>query len=208
MRSQGKIRHWKDEQGFGFIIPDGGGTDVFVHVKAFINRSRRPHANENVTYELETDREGRLRATRVLFEKERLPGGLAVGKGMLASTVAAFVFIGLAGVTLAGKLPTVLPAIYFAASVVTFATYAKDKSAAKNDRWRTPENTLHLLGLVGGWPGGLLAQSLLRHKSSKRSFQYTFWVTVVLNTGALVWLLTPQGSGFLHTQLIDSLWLR
>jgi uncharacterized membrane protein YsdA (DUF1294 family) len=63
-----------------------------------------------------------------------------------------------------------------------------DKSAARRDRWRTRESTLHLLGAIGGWPGALAAQQLLRHKSAKPSFQGVFWLTVVANVGAVGWL--------------------
>jgi uncharacterized membrane protein YsdA (DUF1294 family) len=74
-----------------------------------------------------------------------------------------------------------LGALYACASLVCFAAYALDKGAARNSRQRTPERTLLLLGLIGGWPGGLLAQRWLRHKSAKRSFQLKFWFTVILN---------------------------
>lgn len=70
---------------------------------------------------------------------------------------------------------------YACASVVCFAAYAMDKRAARTNRRRTAEHTLLLLGLVGGWPGGFLAQLMLRHKTAKRSFQMKFWWTVVLN---------------------------
>ncbi len=63
--------------------------------------------------------------------------------------------------------------------------------AARLGKWRTPESTLHAMGLLGGWPGGLAAQRFLRHKSSKRALLATFWFTVVLNVlaaGYLVWV--------------------
>jgi uncharacterized membrane protein YsdA (DUF1294 family) len=88
-----------------------------------------------------------------------------------------------------GILPWVA-AFYLAASVVAFAVYAADKSAARAGRRRTPENTLLLLGLLGGWPGALVAQQTLRHKTKKRGFLAAFWVSVVLNStalGALLW---------------------
>ena len=66
--------------------------------------------------------------------------------------------------------------------------------AAEKDQWRTPEGTLHLLGLIGGWPGAWLAQKAFRHKSRKREFQSVFWVTVVLNCVALALYSTPTGS--------------
>ena len=74
-------------------------------------------------------------------------------------------------------------------SAVCFAAYALDKRASRTGRRRTPERTLLMLGLAGGWPGAFLAQRWLRHKSSKRAFQTKFWLTVVLHiavVGALI----------------------
>jgi uncharacterized membrane protein YsdA (DUF1294 family) len=106
-----------------------------------------------------------------------------------------------AGSVLSGKLPFAVLVLYLAASVITFGAYAFDKSAAKNDQWRTQESTLHFLALVGGWPGALAAQRLLRHKSKKQSFQFVFLATVVFNCGALGWLLTPSGTETLRSIL-------
>ena len=66
------------------------------------------------------------------------------------------------------------------------------------------ENTLHLLSLAGGWPGALVAQHKLRHKSRKQSFRLVFRATVVLNTGYYVWLYTPDGTAALRA-LMDSI---
>ena len=85
--------------------------------------------------------------------------------------------------------PAALLLAYLAMSVIAYATYARDKSAARTGRRRTPEKTLHLMALLGGWPGALLAQRQLRHKSSKTSFLVMFWVTVGINLAALAWLL-------------------
>lgn len=88
-----------------------------------------------------------------------------------------------------GHLPWLIAGGYLAVSIVAFIAYALDKSAAKNNRWRTQERTLHLLGLLGGWPGALLAQRVLRHKSKKTAFLLVFWLTVLINCAALVWVL-------------------
>ncbi|HEY0062401.1 MAG TPA: DUF1294 domain-containing protein [Telluria sp.] len=80
---------------------------------------------------------------------------------------------------------------YALASLVCFAMYMMDKAAARAGRWRTSENLLLLAGLGCGWPGAVLAQSLLRHKSSKQSFQTRFWGTVVLNIGVFAYLVSP-----------------
>jgi uncharacterized membrane protein YsdA (DUF1294 family) len=68
-----------------------------------------------------------------------------------------------------------------AASGITFLIYRHDKKRAESGGWRTPEATLHLLELLGGWPGAFLAQRLLRHKTSKRSYQVSFWIIVALH---------------------------
>ena len=75
---------------------------------------------------------------------------------------------------------------YLGMSVVTVFAYAFDKSAAVSGQWRTAENTLHLFSLAGGWPGALLAQQLLRHKTNKQTFVSTFWIMALLNVGAFV----------------------
>jgi uncharacterized membrane protein YsdA (DUF1294 family) len=51
--------------------------------------------------------------------------------------------------------------------------------------------------LFGGWPGALLAQRTLRHKSSKMEFQRVYWITVALNCAALGFLMTENGSDLL-----------
>ena len=73
-------------------------------------------------------------------------------------------------------------------SVLAFYLYWRDKFAAQRNAWRTPEAVLHAASLAGGWPGALLAQQWLRHKTRKQPFQFQFWLTVAVNSAALVWL--------------------
>jgi uncharacterized membrane protein YsdA (DUF1294 family)/cold shock CspA family protein len=201
MRYQGKITNWKDDQGFGFITPDGNGQQVFVHIKSFITRQRRPFGNEIVTYELTTDSKGRVRAESVVLVGERMPS-VASSVPSNAPLLLAGAFLGfVAGSVLADKLPSAVLGLYFVSSTVAFIAYALDKSAARHDRWRTQESTLHLFALLGGWPGALAAQRLLHHKSKKRSFQIAFWVTVILNCGALGWLFFFSGAEALRSIL-------
>jgi len=201
MRYQGKITNWKDDQGFGFITPSGGGKQVFVHIKSFANRQRRPVGNEIVTYELKTDAKDRARAESVVFVGDRVSSATSFGRNNVSLILAASFLVFVAGSAFANKLPFAVLGLYLAASVVTFVTYALDKSAARNDQWRIQESTLHLFALVGGWPGALTAQNLLRHKSKKRSFQIVFWVTVILNCGALGWIYSPPGAEALRSIL-------
>lgn len=89
--------------------------------------------------------------------------------------------------TLRFGLPAWVGLGYLVASAGCFALYAADKSAARNRLRRTPERVLLLAGLAGGWPGGLLAQQWLRHKTAKTSFRLKFWATVLANVGLFVY---------------------
>jgi len=205
MRFQGKITNWKDDQGFGFITPNGGGNQVFVHIKSFANRQRRPIGNEIVTYELKTDAKGRAKAASVAFLGERVPSVTSSGRSNISLILAAAFLVFVAGTAFSGKLPVAVLELYLIASAVAFVAYFLDKSAARKDQRRTQESTLHIFALVGGWPGALAAQRLLRHKSRKQSFQIVFWVTAVLNCGALGWLFTPEGAGGFRS-ILDAAW--
>jgi len=201
MRYQGKITTWKDEQGFGFITPNGGGSQVFIHIKSFTNRQKRPVGNEIVTYELKTDAKGRAQAESIAFVGKHMPSTTSSGRSNVSLILAAAFLIFVAGATSAGKLPFAVLGLYLVASAVAYVAYKLDKSAARNDQWRTQEDTLHLFALVGGWPGALVAQRLLHHKSQKQSFQIKFWATVFLNCGALGWLFSSSGAGALRSIL-------
>ncbi|PZE14012.1 DUF1294 domain-containing protein [Pseudomonas sp. 57B-090624] len=74
-------------------------------------------------------------------------------------------------------------------SLVCFIAYWRDKRSAVAGAQRTPESRLHLYELLGGWPGGLLAQRLIRHKNRKLPYQVKFWSIVVLHLGVLGWWL-------------------
>ena len=76
---------------------------------------------------------------------------------------------------------TLLLIYYLIASIVTLIAYAIDKSAAIQGRRRISEKTLQLMALFGGWPGALLAQQWLRHKTQKQSFRLVFWMMVLVN---------------------------
>ena len=95
--------------------------------------------------------------------------------------------------SLAWGMSQLVGAAYLTTSLTCFVAYAIDKSAARANSWRTPESTLLILGLVGGWPGALLAQQWLRHKTSKQPFQRKFQLTVALNLGSFAWLAWRLG---------------
>lgn len=199
MRFAGTLTSWNDERGFGFIQADQGGQEVFVHIKAFAARSGRPQPRQRVSFEIEIDRKGKKRASKVaLVQAARAPGPRAARRhdspapwgAASALAIPAFVLV-YAAVALLWRVPAWVAGLYLAASAICFAAYAIDKSAASAGRWRIAERTLLLLGLAGGWPGAIVAQQLLRHKTSKAAFRVAFWGTVVLNTAAFVALHAP-----------------
>ncbi|WP_345550352.1 DUF1294 domain-containing protein [Microbulbifer aestuariivivens] len=102
-------------------------------------------------------------------------------------------FAGLTAAQAAGLLPWSIVCYYLALSLVAWLFYAADKRAAVVGLRRTPERTLHWLSLLGGWPGALLAQSYLRHKSSKTAFRLAYWLSVCLNLGALGYAVAAGG---------------
>ena len=109
----------------------------------------------------------------------------ASGSSLMPLLLVVIFLAGLIGAAQQHMLPVGIAGMYLTLSLLTFIAYAIDKSAAKRNKWRTKESTLHLLALMGGWPGALFAQNLLRHKSVKASFRNVFWLTVVANLAVL-----------------------
>ncbi|HKX95381.1 MAG TPA: cold shock and DUF1294 domain-containing protein [Methylibium sp.] len=199
MTHTGEIVRWDESRGFGFIRPSGGGQDVFVHQRA-CHAALRPAIGVRVHYELLDNYLGKgpravevrpvgaqARAARRSDARPsppRPPAPLrrSIWPGIALTLLgAALVAWGMA----AHRLPPVAPLIALLLSLVTFFVYWGDKQAAERGAWRTPESSLHLLALAGGWPGAWWAQTLLRHKSSKGSFLSVYWTTTVLNAAAL-----------------------
>jgi len=201
MRLQGKINNWDDDKGFGFVEQNGGGERAFVHIKAWKTRFRRPANGDVIIYELARENNNRLKAVNVHFSKDSRRSSKRGGSKQ-NSRFGHYFFIAFIGLlitsTALSKLPLIVPLYFLLMSVITFCAYAFDKSAARDGRWRTPESTLHFWSLIGGWSGALLAQNILRHKSSKVSFKRVYKVTVLLNVGIIFWLHTAQGESVLN----------
>jgi len=64
--ANGTVKWFNTTKGFGFIAPENGGKDVFVHISA-LERSglRELPDNTKVTFELEAGRDGRERAVNI-----------------------------------------------------------------------------------------------------------------------------------------------
>ncbi|KXI29168.1 DUF1294 domain-containing protein [Paraglaciecola hydrolytica] len=97
-----------------------------------------------------------------------------------------------------GYTPPFVGITFGIVSLIAFYYYAKDKKAAVNGDWRVSENTLHILALCCGWPGALIAQTTLRHKTKKLGFRVVFWFTLLVNVSAFAWLHSSQGNAHLR----------
>ena len=188
----GRLTQWDDAKGYGFITPKGGGDKLFVHIKAFGLRPQRLFIGERLSYREGQDAQGKRRAVdvRSLEPRPMPPIPKARDRGRVLLLVPGFAGFVLACHLLWG-VPNAAWGAYSAMSMATFIVYALDKRAARRGGWRVAENTLHGLSLLCGWPGALLAQELLRHKSAKPAFRRLFWLTAALNVLGFALLFTP-----------------
>jgi len=61
----GTVKKWLSSKGYGFITPDDGGDDIFVHASCLIGERKELNINEKVTFVVSKDRNGKWRAEEV-----------------------------------------------------------------------------------------------------------------------------------------------
>ncbi len=188
MRINGTITDWNDEKGFGFVTPDEGGERIFLHVNALATGQPRPQVSDVVTYEIGADNQRRPCAINVQYRNYRL--GFSFLNLFFLGSIA--FFTALLWMALNNITPWWIFIGYISASFLTILEYAWDKYKAKRGKWRTSEATLHILELLGGWPGALIAQQIFRHKNRKASFQIQFWFIVVAHLSFWAWFLIKR----------------
>lgn len=181
-KERGKLIRWDDEKGYGFIRPDKGGDDRFLHARALPHFQRRPRVNDLIAYETEMDSKGRSKAV-----KAKIVGRVwsLFTKIWVASV---FVFTAYAVCVFLNILPFHFISLYAFMSILTIQQYSIDKGEAQAGRWRTSEANLHFFELAGGWPGALFAQYFYRHKYRKLSYQIVFWVIVLIHGISWAWM--------------------
>lgn len=215
IRKKGKIIQWDDTKGFGFILPEDSSKHIFVHIKSFVDRRIRPSLNENVTYTIYVDKNDKTSAINVTRETDKpkvfqqknkknvtLKSIAHINKNQnnnykidykITHNINIFHMIFIMGFSslllyffINGQVPFFIIILYLFMGIITYIAYSSDKSNAITERSRVPERTLHILSLLGGWIGALIAQQRFRHKTKKISFKIVFWITVLLNVSILV----------------------
>ncbi|MSU57528.1 MAG: DUF1294 domain-containing protein [Pedosphaera sp.] len=168
----GTLVEWNEEKRYGFL--EVGRLRIFLHIRDFAERHKRPVIGDKITFIAGQDAQGRTCAKQAVHVND---GGritavnLIVLAGLLVLPVLAL-WRWRVDWRWAGGLGLMM-------NLFAYKAYAVDKRRAREKEWRLSETKLHLLALLGGWPGAFLAQRRLRHKCSKPKFQIWFWLIVV-----------------------------
>ena len=202
-RLVGRISGWNDAKGYGFVVPHDAAGRAFVHVKALQPGSRRPMEGDMISYEVWIDARGRQNAREIRLAGQRKldtvlqapparwreplpPKSKPLPARLPGLPILAIFSIAITTGAVLGFVPFPLVLVYCGASVLSFLMYWMDKSAANWGERRIPEASLHLVDLLGGWPGALLAQAAFRHKTVKASFQQAFRRIILVNLSVAV----------------------
>jgi uncharacterized membrane protein YsdA (DUF1294 family)/cold shock CspA family protein len=206
---RGVLKTWDDAKGCGFISPEEGYGEVFLHISA-VRGDRRPAVGDELLFISSMDRKGRQRAEHARIQggsafdersfrrkqkrvpdaapvqkrperRTRRPGSIQYLPLKLTVFIAACILpgLGLALMTSAGQFGPLVAYVLF--SVVAYFMFFDDKRRAFKKKRRVPEAFLHLVELLGGWPGALVSQQRFRHKTRKLSYQGLCWLIVFIH---------------------------
>ncbi len=190
----GTIRRWDDDRGFGFVGSDEDGREYFLHVSAVPKDSARPSIGATIDFEVGVvDGRPRVTAMRAIPKPPKVTRPIPIRRRNRPTPAGLFSLLLIPAFFAAAAAFSPDPRwwlLYGATSVLAFVAFAIDKRAAERREWRLPESTLHAIEVLGGWPGALLGSEILRHKTTKGSYRFGFWVCVVFNIGAFFVLNT------------------
>ncbi|MFW2012107.1 DUF1294 domain-containing protein [Acinetobacter bereziniae] len=205
MRDQGRLVEWFDDKGYGFIQPNDGLKErVFLHIKDFAQKGPRPIVGCALEYVVQLDGQGRYKAKQVTYLKATQTVHAKTNRtsqnklnAQKASTlqpmqiICIVYIVVLAILSISGLLNGMILFFVSIINVMTYWFYSQDKEAAQMNQRRVPENTLHILAFLGGWPAAWLAQQRLRHKTQKQPFRKIYFCTIVFNILLILWLISP-----------------
>ena len=175
-RLKGTVTEWNDARGFGWVEVEGKRR--FAHIRDFGRTTRRPEEGDEVSFLPGKDPKGRDCATQLEFQRKS-PSVPGMGLSNWVILFSLVLLPLLAGLKLTAA-PWILAAWLVMASRMSWLQYSFDKERAQAGMARLRETTLLGADLVGGWPGGFVAQRMLRHKTRKKSYRFMFWLIVIL----------------------------
>lgn len=167
-----RIVEWDDAKGYGYL--QVGNGRLFLHRRDFAERHKRPAVGDVINFLPGTDAQGRTCATKAVHVND---GGRITPSAVLL--LASLMVLPAIALHRHGADWRWVGAVVLVMGAVSYGCYALDKRRARKKAWRIPENLLHVTEFLGGWPGAFLAQRRLRHKCSKSSYQFVFWLIVV-----------------------------
>ncbi|WP_373776212.1 DUF1294 domain-containing protein, partial [Neisseria dentiae] len=188
----GEIISWDDEKGYGFIRT-AKKQSVFFHISAFHYTSQRPQAGQQVSFYCNRPVGSEpQKALKVVLSghEASLFSDRPYDYHELNLNMRKFLCYGLSGTVYllaVNHYSTKLAVFYLLASAAAFWLYRSDKQTAVTQAGKTgylgrvPEKKLHQIGLIGGWPGALLARGAFNHKTGKASFIRVFWLVAAIN---------------------------
>lgn len=202
MRDQGRLVEWFDDKGYGFIQPNDEAKDrVFLHIKDFAQKGPRPLVGCALEYVVQLDGQGRFKAKQVTYLKANQAKKLSKKSNSIDTQsssklqpmqiLCVIYIIALVILTATGLLDSLALLFISIINAMTYWFYAQDKEAAQQGERRVPENTLHILSFLGGWPSAWLAQQRLRHKTQKQPFRKVYFCTIFFNILLILWLISP-----------------
>ena len=202
MRKKGKIVRWNEDKGFGFIQPFDSKQQIFIHITEIQHR-RTPSPGDVITYSNSSDENNRPSAVDAVMagDKHIKKKARELNKSVIIFAVGYLVLY--AVLVLFKMTPVELWGFMCLLSVITYIAFARDKAKAQKNHWRVQESTLLLFSLMGGWPGALIAQQRLRHKSSKQSFKFVLWVTIFVSVLIYAWAVSPKGQPYVEELVLQ-----
>ena len=195
-RQTGVLDSWNDERGFGYVRKGTSDEPLFVHIKSFRARPRRPVQGDTLHFVEGMGRNGRPAAEDVEIEvavQQEKPKSPSVRRVPIADVTrmmaAVSIFIAVAVLTALGRAPLWFGALYYIMGLASLMLYSADKRYAIEGRSRVRETSMHVVDAAFGIGGGLFAQHVFRHKTRKRSFRYITRLIYILHATLLTALL-------------------
>lgn len=205
MRKSGTVVRWQESRGFGLIRGSDAPTDVVFRGRDFEGTPAQGLAVEYDEVVLggravhalairvadaamaAASPQARRASAPPVATPARPPRKRRGATPVLLGIVAWFgLFV---GATVAGRLavPVLLALPIY--NLFVFFLYWHNRHARSRGATHIPEDALHVLAALGGWPGAWLAQRLLRYQPATAWFDRAFWIAVGVNVvGVLAWL--------------------